>query len=366
MIAIIGVLVGLLLPAVQSAREAGRRAKCSSNLKQISLGVLSLESASRQFPPGIGDIRWRNQYIANGMSGTSSDSNWWYFGCLPRVMPFCEETALYDAICVKAVAGWGGSSSATDNPMRQQPKILQCPSDGGFGASGNGVLGDTNYHCNRGDVYAAKNTGGTWRGPFGMGAISNTPFTVQDFMTSGRMTDGTSKTIMFAEAAVGVNGDKRIRSGLASDIAWPAVTSAGPSPNASLCMAELAGDVYANSVTNKSDGNKGQRWYDGTAGFCGFYAVLPPNSAACTRASGSSSLDTSVGSNAAVVAMTASSYHPGGVTVAMCDGSVRFVNETIDAGDPNQTPAVNFKGTSVFGVWGAMGSARGADTYRDQ
>src|SRR6188508_1512552 len=75
-IAIIGILVALLLPAVQAAREAGRRAQCANNLKQIGLGLLNYEQQQKSFPPGG---------LRSGIYGHS----WWV-----RVMPYLEETAV--------------------------------------------------------------------------------------------------------------------------------------------------------------------------------------------------------------------------------------------------------------------------------
>jgi prepilin-type N-terminal cleavage/methylation domain-containing protein len=81
-IAIIGVLVALLLPAIQAAREAARRAQCQNNLKQIGLGVLNFESAKKRFPAGA---------TAEGSSTTAVNSSTWTVD----ILPFAEQQALY-------------------------------------------------------------------------------------------------------------------------------------------------------------------------------------------------------------------------------------------------------------------------------
>lgn len=98
----------------------------------------------------------------------------------------------------------------------------------------------------------------------------------------------------------------------------------------------------------------GCRWADRQ--YTQFSMVLPPNSPSCTSAN-----HQYAGEGASV---TASSYHAGGANIAMCDGSVRFVLETIDAGSPNDTisgAASSYTGASLWGVWGAMGSRAGGE-----
>jgi type II secretory pathway pseudopilin PulG len=85
-IAIIAVLIALLLPAVQSAREAARRGQCANNLKQLALAALSYESANQTLPPG----------------GFARPAAWpgsrWNFGPFPSMLPFLEQQAAYNAV----------------------------------------------------------------------------------------------------------------------------------------------------------------------------------------------------------------------------------------------------------------------------
>ena len=83
-IAIIGVLVGLLLPAVQQAREAARRTSCSNNLKQLGISILNYENVQGAFPPG---------------SQSHASTGWtWGFGWAVSILPFCEQATLYDKL----------------------------------------------------------------------------------------------------------------------------------------------------------------------------------------------------------------------------------------------------------------------------
>ncbi len=92
-ITIIGILIGLLLPAVQSAREAARRIQCSNNLKQIGLAILNHEQARREFPTG-GDVPWPTleNYLTNGQpNGPAQQGLGWAF----QILPYLEQEAVY-------------------------------------------------------------------------------------------------------------------------------------------------------------------------------------------------------------------------------------------------------------------------------
>jgi prepilin-type N-terminal cleavage/methylation domain-containing protein len=100
-IAIIGILVALLLPAVQSAREAARRTQCSNNLKQLGLACLNFESAQRRLPPGYmaeGFFAGRETSQPGSSFPNVMDVNHQYLGWISYVLPYFEQSAAYDKI----------------------------------------------------------------------------------------------------------------------------------------------------------------------------------------------------------------------------------------------------------------------------
>src|SRR6185436_3076641 len=95
-IAIIGILVALLLPAVQAAREAARRSQCANNFKQVGLASLNYESTKKIFPMGI--EMWRTIHPCAWISDPRNDSGTYYgFGWGTFILPYIEQTALYDS-----------------------------------------------------------------------------------------------------------------------------------------------------------------------------------------------------------------------------------------------------------------------------
>ena len=107
-IAIIGVLVGLLLPAVQQAREAARRSSCSNNLKQIGLAAHSHMDAKKAFPPlataVAGNVPYPNNYAGNGKNSNAGNQSRNH-NTLFLVLPFMEEQNRYDTIMGNSVNG---------------------------------------------------------------------------------------------------------------------------------------------------------------------------------------------------------------------------------------------------------------------
>ena len=138
-IAIIGILIALLLPAVQAAREAARRAQCVNNLKQITLALANYENALKAFPPGrMGCDGWQSDVCTNNPGyqrpGTSG---------FVMILPYVEEQPLYDqfkpfAKGAIAPASPGDSSDGTtdgwntaiiQDAVKQRPAVFVCPSD---------------------------------------------------------------------------------------------------------------------------------------------------------------------------------------------------------------------------------------------
>ena len=213
-IAIIGVLVGLLLPAVQSAREAARRMQCSNNLKQLGLALHNYESAFKKIPfrqGGTGTLNgtsstFTNQRRASGFIG---------------LLPFFEQTALWELISNPRVQGGttysafgdGIRDSSRYEPWESDIPTLLCPSapDQKMGSS-NIQYGITQYGMSSGDspiyiTYHDIANGFTQddeqaasqkvRGPFGY--LNNRSF--------ADILDGLSNTIAFGEMATSLGDD---------------------------------------------------------------------------------------------------------------------------------------------------------------
>jgi len=204
-IAIIGVLIGLLLPAVQSAREAGRRISCQSNLKQLGLGLASYESAKKIFPEAY-------SYEAGFSPGSPAEFLKLGMTWAVRVLPFIEEGALYDRMDkAKPMA-----DAANADERATMLKAMICPSDTyanrpfqGTASADTAVLGS---NWSRGNYAANGSLGMGWT-IWGEGAGSpDAPYWLKFPGVMGAncakrmrdITDGTTKTVLLAEVRAGV------------------------------------------------------------------------------------------------------------------------------------------------------------------
>jgi prepilin-type N-terminal cleavage/methylation domain-containing protein len=294
-IAIVAVLVALLLPAVQAAREAARRIQCSNNLKQIGLGMSSYHAAVGTLPPGMKGWGW----------GT-----WQMF-----LLPYMEQQALYNAynqlgdshndVTLDGLLQYMGPANLTVTSRRVNS--FTCPSD-----IPNAPLNEVtshNYACNYGntDLYQDPNLNGV--------VFAGAPFTDIGADPTGQtpglrtvgfaeFQDGTGSTVLAAEVVQGQGADLR-------GFTWYGPSSGytsylGPNSRLPDVLSDPTHCVYP-------------------------FAVNPPCSHALVPGTPS-------------VMLAARSRHPGGVSVVLGDGSVRFIKDAVS-----------------LAVWRALSTTRGGE-----
>jgi prepilin-type N-terminal cleavage/methylation domain-containing protein len=338
-IAIIGILVALLLPAIQAAREASRRSSCLNKIRQIAIAVTNFESAKKKYPTSV--------YMPDILNPTGNDGVSFYI----QILPYIEGNTVYDLYDPKI------------QPRKQLAKCfsrpeptLQCPSDEpvqvpyalGFTpadpATGLGT-GDTaqdykgNYGINWGTSRFNQQSP-VWNfttnsnlpglpGPFEDPETINTPTGTKDVskhIKVRQISDGLSHTLMVLEMRQAPTGgppnsliDRRAR--LWIPVSGTFQISTLLLPNSARCDA----------TSNAADSKRG----------CG------PDIAACPDAP-LDSMPCADGGGAANFTLASRSRHPGGVMVAMCDVSCRFVANDVD-----------------LAIWRAIASRAGNETIGD-
>ena len=292
-IAIIGVLIALLLPAVQQARAAARRAQCSNNLKQIGVALANYESTHSTYPAG-------------SIAGS--------FSTQTMILPYLEQDARYSFFNFSQDVN---SGVANTTARMQIVATYQCPSQTSVAPFNFGTTcspcGTTNYQQSLGNA--------------GNYITGNGPFARTQVMRHKTITDGLSQTAFFSEAHLGPSDgtatsgvvpaghpDDLMVATLIPDATWepslttiPSINDVIPLPdcqNRSLSALRYRGKQYYRGIT-------GPTWYTHT---------VPPNSPNrdCI--------------NAGVYRghLAARSFHPGGVNAVFGDGSVRFVSNSVD------------------------------------
>ncbi|MBI1901674.1 MAG: DUF1559 domain-containing protein [Planctomycetia bacterium] len=291
-IAIIGILIGLLLPAVQAAREAGRRIQCLNNLHQLAIAAHNYHDVYQRLPAGRVRV----------------EENW---SAQARLLPFMENDTVHRLINYSLPPG--NAVHATVRTMHV-PNFI-CPSDAyrmlGAGAQNHPGWGKNNYRaCAGSDV--GQMAGGQER--------NNGMFMTDKAVTFGEVIDGLSNTALFSEMAKGDADDNLVTP--FSD--WFRIPNAGTANvvgcrNACINAPMLAGATNQNS-------RSGRNWVLGNYTPTRYNHVMTPNTKSCSRGSGGTLVPKV---NTAGGATTASSYHPAGVNLALADGSARIVKTQV-------------------------------------
>jgi prepilin-type processing-associated H-X9-DG protein len=346
-IAIIGVLVALLLPAIQAAREAARRSSCGNNLKQIGLGIANYTDARKILPCAtISNVGWS---VWNGTHGPT-----W----VVAILPFMEGT--------NVLSLYNKNAYWIDSPMNVSFRsaslpFMQCPSDGyvkilatgqwmtsitgaanGTVGTGNGTWARGNYGANASPKYetrdamtnSATSSASAWADLMGRGVMwANTGLTLN------LITDGTSKTIAVAEMRAdpdpatvrgtwghdggcilfghGCNATQWTTNKECNSAVWS--LDIGPNNPGGVSGGNFAsGDINVATTQNVSQAT-----------------LLTMGMFACNSATES--------------VMGPKSQHPGGLQYVFCDGSVHWMDDSIQVGTP---PATSGGGSGQNGTLG--------------
>ena len=303
-IAIIGILIGMLLPAVQAVREAARRTSCLNNMRQISLALMNYESGLQRFP---------KSYAAEEGVDTPVEDQWSFRA---RILPYMEQANLHNLVDFSVPYNTQLDVAST----RVAP--LMCASEVNDVVRTNAEGVERDYPAN----YAANM--GTWKiwDP-NDGSVGDGVFHVNAKFTTANLLDGTSNTMMLAEV-------KAYTPYLRNTSQDP-----GPVPPDSATFAESytasPGDMNMGPGLMQNTGHT--EWADGLCQQSGFTTTFTPNTVVPYETEGRqydidyiSYREGTHATRVAYGAITARSYHKGVVNIAWMDGSTGSLTDSID------------------------------------
>jgi Tfp pilus assembly protein PilE len=381
-IAIIGILIALLLPAVQAARAAASRMSCSNKIRQLAIACHNhADVYDKMLPPGC-SARWSN-----------SNTGEWSAFCY--MLPFMENTALRQEIDKYLAEAYADGQLCAQTSASSVTAVhvwltgLGCPAEPNFRqlSSSASHRRNHNYCVSAGDFVVTRSGGsgaGDWDIPQGTirGAFRQSVRGIglpDGCRSIDDITDGLSNTVMISERITagstmnytvgnsartacftGNDGDNAV-----TGVAGNGAGSARKNPRRFTTIsdtpaAQLNPQTCLNRLTLGESGTGGTCWrvtgyYAMGAWYCGygtsswFTTVLPPNGPSCMNRLN----DQYQG------IFPPSSYHPGGVNVSRCDASVSFISDNINCGNLSSPAA--YMEASPYGIWGALGSITGAE-----
>jgi len=309
-IAIIGILIALLLPAVQAAREAARRSQCTNNMKQLALAFHNYHDTFKVFPPYV---------MRPGNNIAGQNSHWNGYSGFVHLLPFIEQNSLYDQM---KSASNDFYTSVQVSPVYQTYRAMsnsafRCPSDEDWP--------DQNWRCSTNYAMSA--------GPnisWGISVNRRNGVFRLDLSTKFRdITDGTSNTIMLGEVRIGDNdnGSFELQTDIVRAQNWGSVTSANQSTSQGP-ITDAQVEAYGQACLAGSGNHtstSGREWVKGVHAMAVFNTLAPPNwrYPNCAQCSTCGAADN-------VGVFPARSQHPGGANHALADASVQFISETVE------------------------------------
>ena len=376
--AIIGMLIALLLPAVQAAREAARRMQCSNQTKQLTLACHNYHDIHNLLPnsttPYTLAVELQKKHGTDWADNPNDNSNTPYaqrhqYSYLTTLLPYIEQSSLYQEVYANADLPqrsgvspyrdlWVGAVSGVPTFWAQQVPSILCPSDPERSIRLPTDPALNSYRANAGDVWGMidhPNTRTRCRGSFTSGRWN--PIGIES------ITDGTSNTIALSETAIAPRGagKRTMRGGVSCGqieggqhlhLCWATIGANREYTSG----ANVLGQNTDGSVRDIAHNATGRRWNTGTPMHTVFFTIFPPNGPNCA-----SNCDDGTDSG---IAVTASSYHPGGVNCSLVDGAVRFVSDTIHVTgftDGNQIWSSTALTGARYGLWSQLGSRNGGE-----